>query len=83
MSIVDLFIVESVIFKGQLLLKKNVVILYMCIVIGEYGGGVYNMSNGIWLYGFGYGYEFSVFFLLDGKIGVVLLSNYYCKVVGS
>ncbi|MGY5256259.1 serine hydrolase domain-containing protein [Lactiplantibacillus plantarum] len=83
MSTADLFTVESAILKGQLLSKKNVAILHTRTATGEYGGGVYNMSNGIRSHGLGYGYESSVFLSPDGKTGVVLLSNYYRKAAGS
>ena len=79
MSVTDLFTVESAILKGQLLSKKNVATLHTRTATGEYGGGVYNMSNGMRSHGVGYGYESSVFLSPDGKTGVVLLSNYYRK----
>ncbi|ANJ13140.1 serine hydrolase domain-containing protein [Lactiplantibacillus plantarum] len=82
MSTADLFTVESAILKGQLLSKKNVAILHTRTATGEYGGGVYNMSNGIRSHGLGYGYESSIFLSPDGKTGVVLMSNYYRKAAG-
>ncbi|MDF2311389.1 beta-lactamase family protein [Lactiplantibacillus pentosus] len=79
MSVHDLFTVESAILKGKLLPKKDVAILHTRTATGEYGGGVYNISNGIRSHGLGYGYESSVFLSPDGKTGVVLMSNYYRK----
>ncbi|MCT3298735.1 class A beta-lactamase-related serine hydrolase [Lactiplantibacillus pentosus] len=79
MSVHDLFTVESAILKGKLLPKKDVALLHTRTATGEYGGGVYNISNGIRSHGLGYGYESSVFLSPDGKTGVVLMSNYYRK----
>ncbi|WNN84046.1 serine hydrolase [Lactiplantibacillus pentosus] len=79
MSVHDLFTIESAILKGKLLPKKDVAILHTRTATGEYGGGVYNISNGIRSHGLGYGYESSVFLSPDGKTGVVLMSNYYRK----
>lgn len=76
MSASDLFKVESSILKGQLLSKHNVAILHTRTATGQYGGGVYNLSNGIRSHGLGYGYESDVHLSPDGKTGVVLLSNY-------
>ncbi|RRK11164.1 class A beta-lactamase-related serine hydrolase [Lactiplantibacillus garii] len=76
MSAADLFKVESAILKGKLITKPNVLTLHTRTATGEYGGGVYNISNGIRSHGLGYGYESDVHLSADGKTGVVLLSNY-------
>ena len=76
MSTGDLFKVESAILKGKLIKKANVAILHTRTATGEYGGGVYNISNGIRSHGLGYGYESDVHVSADGRSGVVLLSNY-------
>ncbi|MGY5269591.1 serine hydrolase domain-containing protein [Lactiplantibacillus plantarum] len=82
MSNADLFKVESAILKGKLISKQNVDILHTRTATGEYGGGVYNLSDGIRSHGVGYGYESSIFLSPDGKTGVVLMSNYYRKAAG-
>ena len=82
MSNADLFKVESAILKGKLISKRNVAILHTRTATGEYGGGIYNLTNGVRSHGVGYGYESSIFLSPDGKTGVVLMSNYYRRSAG-
>jgi len=77
MSAGDLFKAESAILKGQLLSKKSVAILHTPTATGHYGGGIYNLDDGVRSHGIGYGYESDVHLSPDGKTGFVLLSNYY------
>ncbi|MFB9769309.1 serine hydrolase domain-containing protein [Lactiplantibacillus modestisalitolerans] len=79
MSASDLFTVERAILRGKVVSKPNVAILHTRTATGEYGGGVYNISNGIRSHGVGYGYEADIHLSPDGNTGVVLLSNYYRK----
>ncbi len=76
MSVGDLFKVESAILKGKLIPKTAVATLHTRTATGEYGGGVYNISNGVRSHGIGYGYESDVHLSTNGKTGVILLSNY-------
>lgn len=82
MSPHDLYRFESAVLKGKLLKPADVATLHTRTATGEYGGGVYNMSNGIRSHGVGYGYESDIHLSPDGKTAVVLLSNYRRRSAG-
>lgn len=77
MSTADLYRTERAILLGKIVLQAAVTTLHTPGTVSTYGGGVYNLSNGIRSHGIGYGFESVIFMTNNGRSGVVLLSNNY------
>lgn len=77
MSPIDLFKAERAILRGRIISRQAVAALHAAGSASTYGGGVYNLKNGIRSHGIGYGYEAVILITRGGQNGVVLLSNNY------
>lgn len=77
MSARDLYVGERNMLQGKLYPKRDVTTLLTPGSASTYGGGAYIQPGYIRVHGLAYGYEATALLSMDGRDGVVLLSNYY------